>query len=194
LTRLVLASASTSRAQILRDAGVPFEVRPAHVDEDAVKASGGEGAAVAAKLAELKALRVSSAQPDALVLGADQVLVCGGKLLSKAETRAEAAAQLQFLRGKPHTLISALALARDGAVIWRLSDEARLTMRDFSDAFLDAYLNAEGEAMLGSVGCYRLEGLGAQLFESVQGDYFSILGLPLIPLLAILREHGVIAR
>ena len=192
--RLVLASASTSRARILRDAGVPFEVQPARVDEETVKTSGGDGAAVAVKLAELKALRVSSAHPDALVLGADQVLVCDGKLLSKADTRAEASAQLKFLRGKPHTLISALALARDGTVIWRHSDEARLAVRDFSDAFLDDYLNKEGDAMLGSVGCYRLEGAGAQLFESVRGDYFSILGLPLVPLLAILREHGVIAR
>jgi septum formation protein len=192
--RLVLASASSSRARILRDAGVAFQVQPAHVDEETVKASGGDGAAVAAKLAELKALRVSSSHPEALVLGADQVLVCDGKLLSKADTLAEAAAQLKFLRGRPHTLISALALAREGAVIWRLSDEARLTVRDFSDAFLDDYLSAEGDVMLGSVGCYRLESLGAQLFESVQGDYFSILGLPLIPLLAILREQGVVAR
>ena len=122
------------------------------------------------------------------------MLVCDGKLLSKADTLADAAAQLKFLRGKPHTLISALALARDGAAIWRHSDEAELAMRDFSDAFLDDYLGLEGEAMLGSVGCYRLEGPGAQLFETVRGDYFSILGLPLVPLLAILREHGVIAR
>jgi septum formation protein len=192
--RLVLASASASRAQILRDAGVPLEVQPAHVDEETVKASGEDGATVAAKLAELKALRVSSSCPDALVLGADQVLVCDGRLLSKADTLAEAAAQLKFLRGKPHTLISSLALARDGAVIWRHSDEARLAVRDFSDAFLDDYLSKEGDTMLGSVGCYRLEGPGAQLFESVQGDYFSILGLPLVPLLAILRKHGVIAR
>jgi septum formation protein len=192
--RLVLASASASRAQILRDAGVPFEVQPAHVDEETVKASGEDGATVAAKLAELKALRVSSLQPDALVLGADQVLVCDGQLLSKADTLADAAAQLKFLRGKPHTLISSLALARDGAAIWRHSDEAKLAMRDFSDAFLDDYLSVEGDALLGSVGCYRLEGPGAQLFESVQGDYFSILGLPLVPLLAVLRKHGVIAR
>jgi septum formation protein len=192
--RLVLASASTSRARILRDAGVAFEVQPAHVDEETVKASSRDGAAVAAKLAELKALRVSSSHPDALVLGADQVLVCDGRLLSKADTLAEAAAQLKFLRGKPHMLISSLVLARDGAVIWRHSDEAKLAMRDFSDAFLDDYLSTEGEAMLGSVGCYRLEGPGAQLFESVQGDYFSILGLPLVPLLAILRGQGVVAR
>lgn len=194
MTCLVLASASTSRAHVLSEAGVVFAVQPAHIDENAVKASGADGRAVAAGLAELKALRVSVSRPGDLVLGADQVLVCAGDILSKAETVAEAAAQLKFLRGKPHTLISALALARSGAVVWRHCDEARLRMRDFSDAFLDVYLKAEGEAVLGSVGCYRLEGPGAQLFESVEGDYFSILGLPLLPLLAALRERGVIPR
>ncbi len=194
MTRLVLASASTSRARTLRAAGVPFTVEPAYVDEDAAKASGADGTTVAAALAELKALRVSASHPADLVLGADQVLVCEGKLLSKAESLADAATQLKFLRGKPHTLISALALAQGNAVIWSHSDEARLRVRDFSDAFLDGYLQAEAEAVLGSVGCYRLEGPGAQLFDSVEGDYFSILGLPLLPLLAILREHGVIAR
>ena len=194
MTALVLASASTSRARVLSEAGVAFAVQPAHIDEDAVKASGADGPAVAAGLAELKALRVSASCPGTLVLGADQVLVCEGKILSKAETFAEAAAQLKFLRGKSHTLISALALARDGAIVWRHIDEARLAMRDFSDAFLDFYLDAEGGAVLGSVGCYRLEGPGAQLFDSVEGDYFSILGLPLLPLLEILREQGVIPR
>ena len=159
-----------------------------------MKASGAGGPAVAAGLAELKALRVSASRPGDLVLGADQVLVCEGRILSKAETLAEAAAQLKFLRGKSHMLISALALARDGDVVWRHADEARLAMRDFSDAFLDSYLKAEGEAVLGSVGCYRLEGPGAQLFESVEGDYFSILGLPLLPLLGVLRQQGVIPR
>jgi septum formation protein len=194
VTRLVLASASTSRARVLRDAGVPFVVEPACVDEDTVKASGADGATVAAALAELKALRVSASHPADLVLGADQVLVCEDKLLSKAETLSDAAAQLKFLRGKPHMLISALALAQGSAVIWRHTDEARLRVRDFSDAFLDSYLSTEGETVLGSVGCYRLEGPGAQLFDSIEGGYFSILGLPLLPLLAILREHGVIAR
>jgi len=194
VTALVLASASTSRARVLSEAGVAFAVQPAHIDEDAVKASGAGGPAVAAGLAELKALRVSASRPGDLVLGADQVLVCEGRILSKAETLAEAAAQLKFLRGKSHMLISALALARDGDVVWRHADEARLAMRDFSDAFLDSYLKAEGEAVLGSVGCYRLEGPGAQLFESVEGDYFSILGLPLLPLLEVLREQGVILR
>ena len=194
MTCLVLASASTSRARVLSEAGVTFAVQPAQIDEDAVKASGADGRAVAAQLAELKALAVSASRLGDLVLGADQVLVCAGSILSKAGTVAEAAGQLKFLRGKPHTLISALALAWGGTVVWRHCDEARLRMRDFSDAFLGLYLKAEGEAVLGSVGCYRLEGPGAQLFESIEGDYFSILGLPLLPLLAILREQDVIPR
>jgi septum formation protein len=194
VTCLVLASASTSRARVLSGAGVAFAVQPAHIDEDAVKASVADGQAVAARLAEQKALRVSASRPGDLVLGADQVLVCDGAILSKAETLADAAAQLKFLRGKLHTLISALALARGGAVVWRHVEEARLRMRDFSDAFLDSYLKAEAEDVLGSVGCYRLEGLGAQLFDSVEGDYFSILGLPLLPLLEVLRQQGVIPR
>ena len=194
MTCLVLASASTSRARILSGAGVAFAVQPAHIDEDAVKTSGADGQAVAAELAERKALRVSASRPGDLVLGADQVLVCDGAILSKAETLADAAAQLKFLRGKPHTLISALALARGGAVVWRHAEEARLRMRDFSDTFLDSYLKAEAEDVLGSVGCYRLEGPGAQLFDSVEGDYFSILGLPLLPLLGVLRQQGVIPR
>jgi septum formation protein len=194
VTCLVLASASTSRARVLSEAGVAFAVQPARIDEDAVKASGADGRAVATQLAGLKALAVSASRPGDLVLGADQVLVCAGSVLSKAGTGAEAAAQLRFLRGKPHILISALVLAQGGAVVWRHCDEARLRMRDFSDAFLDSYLEAEGEAVLGSVGCYRLEGPGAQLFESIEGDYFSILGLPLLPLLAALREQGVIPR
>ncbi|HEX4861703.1 MAG TPA: nucleoside triphosphate pyrophosphatase [Rhizomicrobium sp.] len=194
MTCLVLASASTSRARVLSEAGVAFAVQPAQLDEDAVKASGMDAQAVAARLAEMKAQHVSASRPGDLVLGADQVLVCEGAILSKAQTLSDAAAQLKFLRGKTHTLVSALALARGGAVAWRHAEAARLRMRDFSDAFLDSYLKAEGEAVLGSVGCYRLEGPGAQLFDSVEGDYFSILGLPLLPLLAALREQGVIAR
>lgn len=193
MTRLVLASASASRAALLAAAGVAFDVVPARIDEDAVKASGLGPDAVAATLAELKAGAVCAAHPGRLVLGADQVLVVDGILMSKAGTRAEAADQLRQLRGKRHELISALALAHDGAVVWRHVDRSTLAMRDASDVFLEAYLDAEGDAVLGSVGCYRLEGMGAQLFESVEGDYFSILGLPLLPLLGALRGFGVIA-
>jgi len=198
MTALVLASASSSRAKLLRQAGVPFEVHPAHVDEDGLKesmlADGAQGRAIADALAELKARRVSNARPDALVLGADQVLVCDGELFSKAETVEAAAAQLRSLRGKPHLLVTAAVLAKDGAAIWRHVDISTLWMRDVSDAFLEAYLATEGDDLLGSVGCYRLEGAGAQLFERIEGDYFSILGLPLVPLLAALRQHGVVAQ
>ena len=188
MTRLTLASASKSRARLLENAGVPFTVRPANIDEDAVKASGADGRAVAEKLAELKAIAVAGE----LVLGADQMLVCDGRLMSKAATLDEAAQQLRMLRGRRHVLVSAVVLASNAAPVWRHVEESTLWMRDFSDAFLESYLAAEGAAMLGGVGCYRYEGAGAQLFARVEGDYFSILGLPLVPLLAALREHGVI--
>jgi len=198
MTALVLASASSSRARLLQHAGVPFEVHPAHVDEDSVKesmlADGAQGRAIADALAELKARRVSNARPDAVVLGADQVLICDGELFSKAETIEDAAAQLRGLRGKPHLLVTAAVLAKDGAAIWRHADISTLWMRDFSDTFLETYLAAESDDLLGSVGCYRLEATGVQLFERIEGDYFSILGLPLVPLLAALRQHGVVAR
>ncbi len=197
MTRLVLASASVSRARLLENAGVPFAVHPAHVDEDSVKSSmlaaGGDGRAIADALAGLKAMRVSASQPDALVLGADQVLMFQGRLVSKVENIAAAAALLRELRGERHELITAAVLARDGVAIWRHVDGARLWMRDFSDGFLENYLETVGEEVLGSVGCYHLEGRGAQLFARIEGDYFSILGLPLLPLLTALRGQGVIA-
>lgn len=189
MTRLVLASASPSRAKLLENAGVAFTVQPANIDEDSVKASGLDGRAVAEKLAELKALAVAGA----LVLGADQVLVCDGRIMSKAATLAEAAEQLRALRNRRHVLVSAAVLAADGAPVWRHVDESSLWMRDFSDVFLESYLQAGGSKLLGGVGCYRYERAGAQLFSRVEGDYFSILGLPLLPLLAALRDRGVIA-
>jgi septum formation protein len=194
--RLVLASASVSRAEILRRAGVAFVVHPAQVDEDAVKREmrSADGRAVAERLAEQKALPISTQHPQDLVLGADQVLILGEELFSKAGTLDAAAAQLRRLRGKPHQLIGALVLAQDGKPVWGHVDTATLWVRDFSEDFLEAYLAAEGGALLGSVGCYRLEGLGAQLFDRIEGDYFSILGLPLLPLLAALRDRGVMER
>lgn len=197
MTRLVLASASEIRARVLKSAGVDFDIRPAHVDEDAVKGSLLAAKAplrdVADALAELKALRVSASQPDALVLGADQVLAFENELVSKCAGLDEARALLGRLRGHTHHLISALVLAKAGGAIWRTVETATLKMRDFSDSFLDDYLAAEGEELLKGVGCYRLEGRGSQLFERVEGDYFTVLGLPLQPLLAALRQHGIVA-
>lgn len=190
---MILASASRSRAALLRGAGVTFDAVPADVDEDAVKAELREPRVVAETLAELKALKISASHPGILVLGADQVLDLDGVAMSKAATREIAAAQLRAMRGKSHRLISALALTRGGRVVWRHVDIATLWVRDFSEAFLEAYLDAESGEILGSVGCYRLEGMGAQLFERIEGDYFSILGLPLLPLLGALREMGEVA-
>jgi septum formation protein len=198
VTRLILASASEVRARVLKSAGVAFDIRPAHVDEDAVKESLLAAKAplrdVADALAELKAVRVSASRPDALVLGADQVLAFEGGLVSKCASLDEARVLLRRLRGRTHQLISALVLAKAGGAIWRTVETATLGMRDFSDRFLDDYLAAEGEGLLKGVGCYRLEGRGAQLFERVEGDYFTVLGLPLQPLLAALRQHGIVAR
>lgn len=193
---LILASGSSIRAQILRDAGVRFSVHPADIDENAVKAElrGVSGRAIAEKLAELKALAISTQHPQALVLGADQVLELDGELFSKADTLDAATVQLRRLRGKKHQLIGALVLAKNGSALWRHTEISTLWVRDFSEAFLEDYLKAEGDALLGSVGCYRYEGPGAQLFERVEGNYFSILGLSVLPLLAALRDFGVIPR
>ena len=196
--RLVLASASRSRAALLKAAHVPFEVCPATVDEIAIRASmEAEGFApgdTADALAELKAGRTSGRMPDRVVLGADQVLVCEGRILEKPDSPKAARAQLQSLRGKEHALVSAAVLAKDGSPIWRYQERATLRMRAFSDTFLDAYLEEEGKAVQESVGAYRLEAMGAQLFETVSGDYFTILGLPLLPLLRQLRELDMLRR
>lgn len=197
MSGLVLASASAVRARVLESAGVGFDIRPAHVDEEAVKdsllAAGAGMRDVADALAELKALKVSSSQPDVFVLGADQVLAFEGELVSKCASLEEARTLLRRLRGRKHELISGLVLAKAGAPVWRHVESAALWMREFSDSFLDEYLAGEGEPLLKGVGCYRLEGRGAQLFERVEGDYFTVLGLPLVPLLGALRQHGIVA-
>lgn len=181
---------------MLRAAGLDFEIVPARVDEEEIKqALKAEGAGVrdaATALAELKAHRVSHSAAQDFVIAADSMLECGGQWYDKPATQAAARDQLLSLRGKTHDLVSAVVLARGGSVIWRHVETARLTMRDFSDGFLDAYLAQAGEAVLHSVGCYQLEGLGVQLFSRIQGDFFSILGLPMLPLLDILRENKVL--
>lgn len=192
---LVLASRSDVRGKILAAAGLRFDVRPAEIDERAVEGRAGACAAAAAAplLARAKAEAVAAIFPGRLVLGADQTLACGGVRFGKPRNRAEAAAQLRELRGRTHELHSALALVRDGETVFACIDTARLTMRGFSDAFLDAYLDLAGERALASVGAYQLEAIGVHLFERVDGDFFTILGLPLLPLLSFLRQNGFIA-
>ena len=195
---LILASASAARAAMLRAAGVEIEIEPARVDESELKLSlkqeGAAPDAVAIALAELKALQVSHARPGRLVLGADQMLDCDGTWFDKPESRAAARTQLEALRGKAHRLTSAAVLARDGQRVWHHAGAARLTMRAFTGPFLEGYLDRAGETVLSSVGAYQLEGLGAQMFQQIDGDFFTILGLPLLPVLDILREQGMLAR
>ncbi len=193
---VILASASISRCALLRDAGIAIERDPASVDEDDVKRSfrnqNGSAAQVAEALAELKAQVVSQRYEGALVIGADQMLQCGGVWFDKPVDRDHARGHLIALRGKTHELLSAVCVIRDGECLWRHLESARLTMRPFSDAFLDEYLAAAGESVCASVGAYRLENHGAQLFSRIEGDYFTILGLPLLPLLGFLVNHGVV--
>ncbi len=192
--RLILASKSAARRAMLTDAGVIFSVQVADVDEDAVKTmhDPADPAGLAIELARIKALAVSRQNPDAWVLGADQTLAFEGDLVSKAGSLTEARNRLSVMRGRPHHLHSGAALARNGQSVWSEVDTATMRVRDFSDTFLDAYLAAEGEALLACVGSYRFEGMGSQLFEAVEGDYFTVLGLPLWPVLAELRRAGVL--
>jgi septum formation protein len=193
---LILASKSTARRAVLEGAGVPFEAVGSGVDEEAAKlglaARRATPRQVAEALAEDKALAVSVGRGE-LVVGADQTLEFQGQLYDKAETLEAARERLKTLRGKPHQLHSAVVVAERGAVVWRETQSATLRMRDFSDAFLEDYLAAEGDAALGSVGCYRLEGRGLQLFTKIEGDYFTILGLPMMGLLDLLRRRGVLS-
>jgi septum formation protein len=194
--RLVLASASAARRALLDAAGLRFEALPAAVDEAAIKeAAQAEGippAEAALMLADAKAERIARRDPDALVIGCDQLLVCEGHWYDKPPDRAAARDHLLALRGRTHELVTALVCHRHGGRVWQHLARPRLTMRDFSDAFLDAYLAAEGERLLGSVGAYRLEGPGIHLFARIQGDHAAILGLPLLELLGFLRQHGVL--
>ena len=193
---VVLASASASRRALLENAGVVATVDAAPVDEQEVKASlraaGATAADVAEALAELKAQRVSARHEGALVIGADQVLECEGEWFDKPRDLDHAAAHLQALSGRTHRLVACVCVVRDGRRLWHHVDSAELTMRPLSERFVADYLAAVGEDALASVGGYRLEGLGAQLFSRVAGDYFTVLGLPLLPLLDFLRNQRVV--
>jgi septum formation protein len=194
---LVLASASSARRAVLEAAGLRFEALPATVDEAGVKAAArAEGARAedaALLLAELKAVRVARRRPEALVIGCDQLLVCDGEWFDKPDGTDEARAQLRALRGRAHTLVTAVLCQRGGQRLWHHVARPRLTMRGFSDAFLDDYLALEGAAVTTTVGAYRLEGAGVHLFDAIEGEHSAILGLPLLPLLGFLRQHGVVA-
>jgi septum formation protein len=197
---LLLASGSKTRAKMLREAGVPVEALIPRVDEDEMKmACRADGATVvdtAIALAEMKALHVSrkimGSDPGRYVLGADQMLECEGVWFDKPVDLTAAGDQLRALRGRRHHLVSAAVLVKDGVRLWHHVDRAELTMRDFSDAYLATYLAEVGADVLTSVGAYHLESTGAQLFTHVRGDFFTVLGLPLLPVLAILRSHGML--
>ncbi len=192
--RLILASGSSIRRTLLEAAGLTFTVEVPRIDEAAVKAAtktdGGTPEQAAVALANTKAATV--ADPDALVIGADQILVCGSTWFDKPATLEAARQQLSFLRGRAHTLVTATVCRRGGQRIWRHVATPKLTMRPFSAAFLDAYLAEEGEALLACVGAYRLEGRGAHLFDALEGEYSAILGLPMLPLLGFLRQSGIV--
>jgi septum formation protein len=191
---LILASASPSRRVLLANAGLQFDIEPAGVDEEEMTRSLGSKASpqeLASTLAEMKAVKISSRHPEAIVIGADSTLACNGRLFDKPPTIEAARRQLMALRGQTHELFSSVVAARGGARIWHWAERARLTMRPFNDAFVDTYLARAGTDVLSSVGAYQLEGLGAHLFTRVDGDYFTILGLPLLPLLSFLAGHGI---
>lgn len=196
--RIILASASAARAALLEAAGVDFMVEPADVDEARLRGesrhAGDSAINCASALAAAKACRISRRYPAALVVGADQILAIGSEWFEKPGNLAEASAQLRVLRGRTHSLATAVCVGCAGVPIWSTTSVPELSMRQFSDDFLERYIAAEGEALLGSVGAYRLEGRGVQLFSRVVGDHFAVLGLPLIELLSFLRERGAISR
>jgi septum formation protein len=193
--QLTLASQSAARRKLLADAGLNFDAVSSRVDEDSLKADllgqGNSPSEIAMALAEAKAIDVSRHTPG-LVIGADQTLDFKGWLFDKPRDIDELRAHLTAFRGNPHHLHSAVALAEDGAIVWRTTETATMHVRDFSDDFLESYLEREGQAVLGCVGGYRIEGEGLQLFERIKGDYFTILGLPLLGLLDELRSQGLL--
>ena len=196
MSTIVLASGSASRRAMLKAARVPFVVDKPDVDEGAIKraheARGTSVEEAAEALALAKAKIVSARQPGRLVLAADQILECEGEWFDKPSDRAAAARQLKRLAGRSHRLISAAVVLLDGAVLWQATDIATLTMRPFGEAFIDDYLTRAGKGVLGAVGVYQVEGLGVQLFDGIDGSHYTIMGLPLLPLLAFLRTQGIV--
>jgi len=196
MPRLILASGSAVRARLLTNAGLAIEIVPSNVDEDDIKRVN-EGIAVeqlAMILARAKAAEVAARNSDALIIGADQILDCDGARFDKPKDRVEAAEHLSAFRGRTHRLITACTVHRGLEEIWHYTAIPQLTMWDFDDAFVGDYLARAGDSVLTSVGAYLLEGLGSNLFEKIEGDYFSILGLPLLPLLAFLRTQGLVLK
>ena len=196
MVRLILASRSPARVMLLQNAGIPFEAVPASIDERAIEApliagrrTSGD---IALALAEAKAIAISRAEPTATVIGADQTLEADGTRWTKPASIEEARRQLQHLSGRTHALHSGVAAARNGEIAWRHLDTAHMTMRKLSASFIDSYLTQVGDQSLASVGAYQVEGMGIQLFERIDGDYFTILGLPLLPLLGWLRAEKAI--
>lgn len=196
MTDLILASASRIRAELLARAGVDVTLQPARIDEEAIRAAlESEGASPrdqADTLAEMKAQKVAARCPGAVVIGCDQVLDFKGQVFGKPGDLAEARTQLSALRGQTHKLLSAVVLYEGEKPVWRFVGEVRLTMRDFSDSYLDGYLARNGASVLESVGGYKLEEEGVRLFSSIQGDYFTVLGLPMVALLSYLAQRGMI--
>jgi septum formation protein len=194
--RLILASASVSRRALLAAAGVTFDVRPADIDEAEIKrgalADGVNVEDAALRLADLKAMAVARREPEALVIGADQILVCDGTWFDKPFDVAAAREQLRVLRGRAHVLVTVVVCHRDGDRVWHDVATPRLVMRDFSEDFLEDYLAAEGRTVTSTVGAYRLESRGVQLFDSIEGDYSAVLGLPLLRLLSFLRRQRLL--
>ena len=195
---IVLSSTSETRRKLLSQTGLYFKTAKPPVDESVIKAAlkkaGANAAQVADTLAESKANSVGMIIPGAYIIGADQMLECDGEWFDKPADRDGARRHLESLRGKTHELITAAVIAHEGRVIWRHTEIAKMTMRDFSESFLDTYLDKAGEGIVRSVGAYELEGMGSQLFEKIEGDFFSILGLPLIPLMGALREAGAVPK
>jgi len=193
---IILASASKTRADLLENAGIPVICEAAHVDEELVKenlaADGASAVEVASALAEMKAQRISSRHPEAFIIGGDQTLECEGQWFDKPADMTAVRQHMKMLRGKTHRLNAAVCVVQDGKLLWNMTDPAEMTMWNFDDAFMEKYIEAAGPDICDSVGGYRLEDLGAQLFSAVKGDYFTVLGLPLLPLLGFMRANGLI--